>query len=55
MLKRNTAAVLAFISVQDFDLAVGCLSAFWMVQRCIVKDKGVGGFDDGVLRTVSGI
>jgi hypothetical protein len=28
MLKRNTAAVLAFISVQDFDLAVGRLKAF---------------------------
>ena len=46
--KLDTAAV--SIAVEDFDLAEGCMRAFWLVQRWIAR-QGAEEAGEDVLRS----
>jgi hypothetical protein len=46
--KMKSSATMLHMSIQDFDIAVGILRSFWMVQRWIAGREKVG--DEGKSR-----
>jgi hypothetical protein len=48
-LRKKMAVTGMSIGMEDFDLAIACLRAFWKVQRWIAKEREMGEADVGAL------